>query len=422
MKVSKTISLEALPLLCEGVDIKSLDITPEQGFILSRIDGQLRVRHLITMTGLGEEQTVALIQGLSDKGVIILHESKAKTEPQKEPAGGSAQGGVKLVIDPKVIPQGKDFEDFVQRLLNVMDRTDYFQLLNVPEKASAAEVKKSYRRLSKIFHPDQYFRKVTPEFRRQLQQVFKSINIAYQVLIDDDMRREYARQLKEKGVAGAVEELRLEVKQKVYTGPKLKLGLTDDKEKAKDEKLKRMFSSVKNSPLQEQLQKTERLYQLAREELKKKNFKSARTNLKLAIQLDPTGGKKYQEELNKIDQIENEAQGDKMFEEGNAAEKTGDFQKASRCYAEALKISPDNPRYILSQANVMVKYTSNFERGRGLLLKLVEMDNKNPEYYYLLGLAYKGLGQKRAAEVQLQKTLELNPKHKEAQKELKSLK
>ena len=422
MKVSKTFSMEALPLLCEGVDIKSLKITQEEGFILSRLDGQLRVRHLITMTGLGAEQTLEIIQGLAEKGIIILHESKEKAEPKKGAGEGSAQGGVKLVIDPKVIPQGKDFEDFVQRLLNVLDRTDYFQLLGVSGKASVADVKRSYRKLSKIFHPDQYFRRVTPEFRRQLQEVFKQINIAYQVLIDDDMRQEYARQLQEKGVAGAVEELRLEVKQKVYTGPKLKLGLTEDKEKAKDEKLKKMFSSVKNSPLQEQFQKTERLYHLALEEIKKKNFKSARTNLRLAVQLDPTGGKKYQDELIKIDQIENEAQGDKMFEEGNAAEKTGDFQKAGRCYAEALKISPDNPRYIFSQANVMVKYTSNFERGRGLLLKLVEIDNKNPEYYYLLGLAYKGLGQKRAAEVQLQKALELNPKHKDAQKELKSLK
>jgi tetratricopeptide (TPR) repeat protein len=219
-----------------------------------------------------------------------------------------------------------------------------------------------------------------------------------------------------------VEELRLEVKQKVYTVPKLKLGLNEDREKAKDEKLKRMFASVKNHPLQEQMQKSERLYHLAMEEVRKKNFKSARTNLKLAIQVDPTGGKKYQEELARLDQTENEAQGDRMFEEGLAAEKTGEYQKASRCYAEALKISPNNPKYIFSQAQVMVKYLSGFERGRGLLLKLVEIDNKNPEYYYLLGLAYEGLGQKRAAEVQFLKALELNPKHKDAQKELKSLK
>jgi curved DNA-binding protein CbpA len=419
MKVSKTFSLEAMPLLCEGVDIKSLNMTSEEGFILSRLDGQVRVRHLVTMTGLGEEQTLEIIQGLSEKGIITIHEPKDKSADGKE---GSAAGGVRLVIDPKSIPTGKEFEHFVGRLLNVIDRTDYFQLLGLTDKASLAEVKKSYRGLSKIFHPDQYFRKVEPAFRRQLQQVFKHINIAYQVLNDDERRAEYAKQLKEKGVVGAVEELRLEVKQKVYTGPKLKLGLTMDKEKAKDEKLKRMFASVKNHPLQEQMQKTERLFQLAQEEIRKKNFKSARTNLKLAIQLDPTGGKKYQEELLRVDQIENDAQGDRMFEEGKAAENTGDFQKAGRCYAEALKISPNNPKYILSHANIMVKYTSNFERGRGLLLKLMEMDNKNPEYFYLLGLAYKGLGQKRAAEVQLQKALELNPKHKDAQKELKSLK
>jgi len=420
MNSSPNISLEALPLLCEGLDIKTLNITPEEGFLLSRIDGQVRVRHLVTMTGMAREQALKLIQGLVDKKVIMLHQSRAAPAAKPE-AKAASQGAVRLVVNLKAVPTGKEFEDFVDKLLNVIDRTDYYSLLGVARSASVEEIKKAYRKMAKIFHPDHYFRKGSPGFRRKLQEVFKQVNIAYQVLADDETRKAYAARLAEKGVESAGEELKLEVTRKVYSGPKLKLGLTEDRGKAKEEKLKRMFASVKDTPLQEHLQKTERLYHLALDEVKKKNFKSARVNLKLAIQLDPTGGRKYQEELARIDRLEKSAAAELVFEEGRAAEEHGEYQKATKCYAESLREDPGNKQYIASQARVMIKYLSNFEKGRGMLLELLETDAKNPEYYYLLGLAYKGLGQKRAAEVQFQKVLELDSKHKEAQKELKAL-
>lgn len=420
MTPSSNVSLDALPLLCEGVDIKSLNITPEEGFLLSRIDGQLRVRHLVTMTGMPQEQALKLIQNLLDKKAIILHQPKPAPADKAE-AKTASEATVRLVINLKAIPAGKDFEDFVDKLLNVLNRIDYYSLLGVERNAGLAEIKKAYRKMSKVFHPDRYFQKVSPEFRRKLQNVFKQVNIAYQVLTDDERRKSYAAQLQEKGVESAGEELKLEVTRKIYSGPKLKLGLTEDRAKAREEKLRRMFAGVKDSPLQEHLQKSERLYQLAMEEVRRKNFASAKINLKLAIQLDPTGGKKYQEELARIDQIEKSAAAELVFEEGRAAEENGEYQKASRCYADCLKQDPNNKKYIASQARVMIKYLNNFEKGRGLLLQLLETDAKNAEYYYLLGLAYKGLEQKRAAEVQFQKALELDAKHKEAQKELKAL-
>jgi len=432
MSELENISPEDIPLLAEGVDLKTLKISPEEGFLLSQVDGQIRIRHLVMMSGLSEEQTLSLIKSLIDKGAIIIHGARGKTKARKEkeeaetdealaPGSAAATAAVRIVIDPKKIPTGQDFEDFVDRLIKVMDRTDYFHLLQVPKDATAVDIKKAYRRLSKIFHPDQYFRKVTPRFRRKLQQVFKQINIAYQVLADDERRREYISQMGERGVEGAVEELRLEVSKKVFTGPKLKLGLTQDKEKLKQEKLKQMFAAVKNTPLEKHLEKVERLYHLALDEARKKNFKSAKINLKLAIQLDPTGGKKYKDELERIEKQEQEVQAENSYREGLAAEQNGEYQRASKCYSEAARLSPHNSQYVFSLAQTMIKYQNNFEKGRTLLIKLSETYAKNPDYFYLLGLAYKGLGQNQVARVQFQKALELNPKHNPAQKELKSL-
>ncbi len=60
----------------------------------------------------------------------------------------------------------------------------YYEILNVPENASKAEIKKQYRTLVRIYHPD-----VNPSF--EAQDIFKSINRAAEVLLDDEKRKNY---------------------------------------------------------------------------------------------------------------------------------------------------------------------------------------------------------------------------------------
>ena len=62
---------------------------------------------------------------------------------------------------------------------------NFYQILEVNINASIEEIKKSYRRLSKKHHPDKnqgYY---------ESQEIFKKINSAFQVLNDENKRREY---------------------------------------------------------------------------------------------------------------------------------------------------------------------------------------------------------------------------------------
>ena len=65
--------------------------------------------------------------------------------------------------------------------------TNYYQILEVPETASADEIKKAYRKLSKEHHPD---RNPAGEER------FKQIAEAYDTLKDPDKRGEYDQSLR----------------------------------------------------------------------------------------------------------------------------------------------------------------------------------------------------------------------------------
>ncbi|MCI0436717.1 MAG: molecular chaperone DnaJ [Gemmatimonadetes bacterium] len=62
---------------------------------------------------------------------------------------------------------------------------DYYQILAVPEKASAAEIKKAYRRLAKQYHPDA--NKNDPNAADR----FKEVGEAYAVLSDEKKRAQY---------------------------------------------------------------------------------------------------------------------------------------------------------------------------------------------------------------------------------------
>src|SRR3990170_1293466 len=63
--------------------------------------------------------------------------------------------------------------------------TDYYQVLGVPKDAPARDVKKAYRKLAQRYHPDKSPDDPVAEAR------FKEINEAYDVVGDEETRKEY---------------------------------------------------------------------------------------------------------------------------------------------------------------------------------------------------------------------------------------
>src|SRR5215471_14269614 len=66
-----------------------------------------------------------------------------------------------------------------------MDYKDYYKTLGVARGASADDIKKTFRKLARKYHPD-----VNPGDKKA-EEKFKEINEAYEVLSDPDKRRKY---------------------------------------------------------------------------------------------------------------------------------------------------------------------------------------------------------------------------------------
>lgn len=66
-----------------------------------------------------------------------------------------------------------------------MEYKDYYKVLGVDKKSTQDEIKKEYRKLAKKYHPD------LNRDNKDAQEKFKEINEAYEVLGDEEKRKQY---------------------------------------------------------------------------------------------------------------------------------------------------------------------------------------------------------------------------------------
>jgi len=71
-----------------------------------------------------------------------------------------------------------------------MEKRDYYEVLGVDKSASAADIKKAYRKIAIKYHPDRQQGKSDAE-KKEAEEKFKEAAEAYAVLSDDKKRQQY---------------------------------------------------------------------------------------------------------------------------------------------------------------------------------------------------------------------------------------
>jgi uncharacterized protein (TIGR02266 family) len=78
-----------------------------------------------------------------------------------------------------------------QEFLAANEGKDYYHLLGVPRESSSVEVRRAFLKLTRRFHPDNYFRKAPEEVTRLLEDIYDLLTRAYETLLDRDRRISY---------------------------------------------------------------------------------------------------------------------------------------------------------------------------------------------------------------------------------------
>lgn len=151
----------------------------------------------------------------------------------------------------------QEFKAEVIALNKALEEMDYFQVLKVSQRAFTEELKKSYFEQSRLFHPDKYYNE-PPEIVEMISRVFKRLTEAYKVLSDPKKRAAYT---------------------KAINGPERKKYLRYDP---------KLFEQNKSGAENEGLTPMgKKYYQLAKTAIGNMDFKSAKINLQLALNLEP---------------------------------------------------------------------------------------------------------------------------------------
>lgn len=488
---------ESVPLVCEGVEIMNLDISADEGFLLSRIDGMSTVGLLCKSSGLGEDKTMQILASLAEKGVLVFRDPGGqKSAPADEPAPEDEESGESdqeaeaeagedetPLPDPEIesvepvdqefqdlknllrkpLPKGDELEPIVEAIFDNLENLSYYDILGTAHNTEGKALKKAYFTRTKAFHPDRFYRRADLEFKRKLQEIFKQVNKGYKLLTDPEARKKYDESLDEeerweaeqeveagpasgvsrsravKGEASPWKKIRVSkikpIEEKVRfkrkkeekkpSGPMLKLGLKDGKSgrpavvKKIEEKIREQVKGQRVSDAG--LEQAEKFYKGAMVEKRKGNFKAAMINLKLAVQYSP-GNEKFKKAYDDLTREQETQQADGDFRRGKEAQKAGDLRQAAIHYKSALDKGKQSAEIYFRLAEIAMELQSDYSRARAFCLKAIEMDDGVPDYHMALARAYKGLDQKAAAILQLEKVLKLEPKNKLAAKELKALK
>ncbi len=195
-------------------------LSPEEGFVLSRVDGTSTISEILTVSPLSEEQTLRCIYGLILTGLL---ETEGKTEHRSVPPkkvetkprapepipevrerekieDGTRQDRQAAPDQPASDPSVEEkalVEEISSKLASVKAATLY-EILGVSQGAGEAEIRTAYYDLAKKYHPDRHHFRQLPAVRDSLEELFLRVTEAYQSLSNPGKRRLYDGKMQQK--------------------------------------------------------------------------------------------------------------------------------------------------------------------------------------------------------------------------------
>jgi len=79
----------------------------------------------------------------------------------------------------------------VIELIEQLPTMDYYQILNVPDNSSPYQIKLSYFRLAREYHPDCFSKDLPSDIKEKIEDVFAHITNAYDTLGDEKKKQDY---------------------------------------------------------------------------------------------------------------------------------------------------------------------------------------------------------------------------------------
>ena len=191
--------MDAIVSLAAGIN-SSTEVTVQEGFIMSRLDGHSTVKEICVSSGLGLEATMQIMASLRDKGLIMLGGESPEPVRPVTPALHSPLDDV----SEDLVPAGEDFpikkklRAHIRSHYSRLDEMNFFELLCVEPTKDLRFIRRAFLERTKEFHPDRYFGRDIGPYAEMVREVFKHVVRAYRFLEDVAQREAYILLLHQK--------------------------------------------------------------------------------------------------------------------------------------------------------------------------------------------------------------------------------
>lgn len=440
-------------------DLRGVDLTAEEGFLLSRIDGRVNVGAILSLVAWDRDKTFSLLESLLRKHVVNFDRKEIQERAFLDHDGakkvGAANGngsGTGAAAAPKVAAFDKNEIEKVPDLdpdrcvevleweLRIAEAISPYEVFNLPEGADQKSVKRNYRQAALSFHPDKFFRKEIGGYRARIENAWKKVQDAYDMLSDPARRAAY----------DLATEGRVIVKAPVVEAPKETTGPgraprdmaqpliiqpldTFERERGDDiplvqgqpvESRPTMESALTRrlkADVKERIEKAQRHYKQAHADLAEGRFAAADSNVKLAMQYDPANPE-FSEWYDAVRQKLEAGIVKSSMAKAATAVSNGDPKQAQAFHEHVLGLFPDNLDVNFEYGLLLLERFNNAKTAKECLQKVVSRRPKDLAALVALAKALRLMGMIKNAQRILDQAKEIAPKDPRVVEEAKELK
>ncbi|MBL8151384.1 MAG: DnaJ domain-containing protein, partial [Blastocatellia bacterium] len=348
------LSITSDPLLL----YQSVNLTPKEGFIVSRIESKMSVDEILSLGGLPEDETLKTICGLLAVGILrwVDRETGGYSVPISTVLADSQQQPA--IFD---IQTAAAFCYEVENILRSLDKMSHYAVLGIARSATTEQIHEAYALLARKFHPDRHAQlaEYNLSIQSDLENIFERVLEAYHVLSNPITRQVYDQSFKATGA------YRVALPKQVAPAAN----------RAEPVVAQTPFSIVKSESI-----KTE----------------------------EPKRPSTLEEPVKAASKIE-EAQ--KWFDRGMTYYGSQQFRQACHAFQTSVDLEPNNPEYRIFLARSLAQIKGHHTRAKEHFSKALELEPNNPDYLAEVGLFYQKLGLIKQADIMFEKVLEIVPDH-----------